>query len=174
MGVQAAQLHWHDALILAFWKYPLGGLAQLVRAHAWHAWGHWFDSSISHHSLTHPRYRPENREWHKFSLFDRSIGTVFLWHSNRWIPTFRQTIKTDASKAVRMPGNLFGILIGLLDCFTQFVATKRVMLKISILCSRGLFRGPPNQFCLQLRVIWMRWFENLYCLVFNLTLLGFL
>ena len=31
--------------------YPLGGLAQLVRAHAWHAWGHWFDSSISHHYL---------------------------------------------------------------------------------------------------------------------------
>ena len=25
-----------------------GGIAQLVRAHAWHAWGHWFDPNCLH------------------------------------------------------------------------------------------------------------------------------
>ena len=34
-----------------------GGIAQLVRAHAWHAWGHWFDSNCLHHKQTESIYR---------------------------------------------------------------------------------------------------------------------
>ena len=35
-----------------------GGIAQLVRVHAWHAWGHWFDPSCLHQNKNGRRWRP--------------------------------------------------------------------------------------------------------------------
>ena len=51
---------WYNIIVVKSALYmmasiaPIGGIAQLVRAHAWHAWGHWFNSNCLHHIKNSP------------------------------------------------------------------------------------------------------------------------
>ena len=47
-----------------------GGIAQMVRAHAWHAWGRWFDSNCLHQN-------EKGRQQPSFFVFIQAAGLAY-------------------------------------------------------------------------------------------------